>query len=264
MPDTFPPLSPKPLAVPAVSLKIITRTFGGKPLTILIGHEDFELIFIVNQVAEVCHIANPSAATAMTMEATGGYGFCQLREVLHSIEHPEQIGSWGLEHTQGDTWLASSAAVYRMLLRFDAPLEQFFYRWLIDDVLREVQEMPETIEPTDTYPDELAQLKATIRSLERRLNASIARERRLESVAETLDKNLTSTARELLSLRKGFPVIGSPLNTPTPLLDRVQSEFDDLSYAWRRSVLRDAIGIAGAKFDEHLYRSHLAHEKRRS
>lgn len=229
---------------------------------ILIGHEDFDLVFIVNQVAEVCHIDSPMAAIALTTEATGGFGFFQLREVLHAVENPEQIGSWGIEHIAGDTWLASTGAAYRMLLRYDSPLEDFFKRWLSDDVLQEMQETSGFIEPMDTYPDEMTQLRATVRSLERRLTASLTRERRLQSGVEMLDRKLTSTTRELLALRKGFPIIAPPVGIPTSLLDRAQSEFDDLSYAWRRSLRGDVSALIGAKLDERLYRLRLAHDEK--
>ncbi|PKM23596.1 MAG: hypothetical protein CVV09_19705 [Gammaproteobacteria bacterium HGW-Gammaproteobacteria-13] len=246
-------------------MKVITRTFGGKPLVILTGHEDFDLVFIVNQVAEVCHIDSPMAAIALTTEATGGFGFFQLREVLHAVENPERLGSWGVEHIAGDTWLASTGAAYRMLLRYDSPLEDFFKRWLIDDVLQEIQETPEALEPIDTYPDELTQLRATVRSLERRLTASLTRERRLQHGVEMLDRKLTSTTGELLALRKGFPIIATPESSSPSLLDRAQSEFDDLSYAWRRSLRGDVSALVGAQLDERLYRLRLAHdEKRRS
>ncbi|OEC42095.1 hypothetical protein A7D27_12410 [Pseudomonas sp. 1D4] len=250
-----PPITPSPSnSTPPRPLRVITRTFGGKPLAILIGHEDFDLAFIVNQVAEVCHIANPSAATVMTMEATSGVGFLQLREVLHAVENPEQIGSWGLERTTGDTWLASSVATYRMLLRFEAPHAQFFREWLNDEVLQELYDSPEAVEATDAYPDEISQLRATIRRLERRLNASEARERRLESAANALDKRLISTTRELLALRRGFPGFGAPADTTPSLLERMQAECDALSYGWRRRLHKDAVGMAGAEVEERLFR----------
>lgn len=230
---------------------------------VLTGHQDYELIFIVNQVAEALHIATPSAATFVTMELTGGEGFCQLQEVLHLIENQERIGSWGLEQSPGDTWLASSAATYRMLLHYAAPLEDIFHGWLVDDLLPEVQGSPAAISPTDAYPDELAQLRATIRSLERRLNASTARERRLENLAGALERNLIHTTRELLSIqRKTQPADHLP-SAPLTLLDRVQSEFDDLSYTWRRSVERDAAGMAAARLEDRLYRLRYASEKSR-
>lgn len=263
MSDILMPLSPCPLAVPAASLKFITRTFGGKPLTVLTGHEDFDLVFIVNQVAEIGHIASPSAARAMTMEATEGYGFLQLGEVLKLIQNPEQIGPWGLEQAKGDTWLASSAAAYRMLLRLDAPLGEFFKQWLIDCLLPEVREMADAIETTDVYPEEVDQLKAALRLLERRLNASTDRVRRLERMLQTCDRNLVKATMELISLRRGDARAGKPCNAPASFLERVQAEFNELSDRWWRYQRRDETELYRAERDERWYREYFASEKQK-
>lgn len=238
-------------------MQVILRTYGGKPLVILLGHEDFDLIFVVNQIAEIGHITNPSAATAMTMEVTGGHGFLQLREVLHLIENPEQVGSWGLEHTPGDTWLASSAASYRMLLRLDSPIEEFFQRWLIDTVLPEVHEMMQTgraVRQTDADLDECEQLRATVRKLERWLSREIAQAQSLERSLQIWDRKLVELAQENSALRKGVPGANHSSNTEDTFLSRVQAEFDDLSLKWRLALKKDEIALGRARIQERWLR----------
>lgn len=237
-------------------MQIIKRIFGGRQVAILIGHREFELMFVSSQIAEIAHIANPAAARALTMEATDGYGFLPLGEVLPGIVNPQAIDTWGVAPVVGETWLSSSAATYRMLLRTNSPWAGLFRTWHKDYALPEVREIPPdtwAIEATQTDLSEGEELRATIRLLERQLSSERRRSHDLEETLKETNASLMRALLEAASLRRGVPYASS-VAPPTDLLSRAQQEFDRQLPGWKSAWMREEVSILNAESDEQWFR----------
>lgn len=244
--------------------QFITRIFKGRQVSILIGHGEFEFMFVVGQIAECAHLSNPSAARSLAMEATGCYGFLQLKDLIDCVVNPQGLGDWGMEPKIDETWMASSAAIYQMLLRTDSSWAPIFRDWVTGYVIPEVREIDPTQmaeELRNTALNDREQMAATIQLLERQLSAATRHIHGLQKSLENTHALLIQATREAVSLRRGVPYAGKEPE-PESLLDRMQWELDQQARPWLSAQKRTEQSLIRVDMEERWWRSPSAVKKR--
>jgi len=245
-------------------MQFITSIFQGRQVSILIGHEEFEFMLVVRQIAECAHLANPSAARTLAMEATHCYGFMQLKELSADAAKPQGLGNWGMELMIGETWMASSAAIYQMLLRIESPLASIFRDWITGAVIpkvREIEPAQMAEELRNTELNDREQMAATIRLLERQLAEARRHADGLEKALKRESDLLIHACRENSSLRRGVPY-SERLPAPVSLLEHAQQEFDQQARAWLSHQMRTEQSLIRVDMEDRWWRSPTAQKRR--
>ena len=114
-------------------------------MDVLIGHPEHDLLFIATQVARVAGLKSPSAAVSQFKSAnvglTGLYQWGGILQVFRKAKGPYEV----IGHTppsnllQSNSWVATEAWVYKMLMRGKAPASEPFRKWVTEEVLPSIR-----------------------------------------------------------------------------------------------------------------------------
>jgi prophage antirepressor-like protein len=113
----------------------------GIELDVLVGHPEHDLLFVATQVARAAGLKNPSVSVAKHRVVQGpGERSLQWGDVVlaytESVDHKGSIpGIPSSRILQMNSWVATEAWVYSMLLKGHAPQSEPFRRWVTEEVL---------------------------------------------------------------------------------------------------------------------------------
>lgn len=152
----------------------------GIELDVLVGHPEYELLFVATQVARAAGLKNPSSRVTQHRIANSAMpGLIQWRHVeqgyRETIDPKNPIeGHPGSYVVQANSWVASESWVYKMLLAGHAPASEPFRRWVTEEVLPTIRKTGSYSAESSTNPiamgimdefkalrGELAELKGT-------------------------------------------------------------------------------------------------------
>lgn len=147
-------------------MKFEKRNFMGIELDVLVGHPEYDLLFVATQVARAAGLKDPHSASHAV--ATLGLG---IR--VESIGNIPRDG----HRVKSNSWLFTEGAVYRMLMRGSTDKAKEFQDWIADEVAPSIRKTGSYNAADSQNPialaimDELKSLRGEIVSLRQELQA---------------------------------------------------------------------------------------------
>lgn len=188
------------------------RNFMGIELDVLVGHPEYDLLFVATQVARAAGLSNPSHR-AHLQALKVGHGLAIPVEYLKELETLKKPK--GIQKT---SWLFTESAVYQMLLRDHAPASEPFRKWVTEEVLPSIRKTGKYNAEESTNPiaqsimDRLMSLKGIILKQGETLEAL-----RQELSAKTFSLEAPAVAAEpIRSLRHKKEIFFTPVGTVEP------------------------------------------------
>lgn len=115
----------------------------GIELDVLVGHPEYDLLFVATQVANASGLKDGKNSTRnyiRTSRLNGHEVAVQLRDIVDKVEGGSTLTPAeclaALPYPRWrDTWLMGEENVYRMLLKGTAPQSEPFRKWVTEEVL---------------------------------------------------------------------------------------------------------------------------------
>jgi len=134
------------------SIKTIKLNFAGTELDAIVGHPDYELLFVAQQVNVAAGLAPRVVGLYLSQGRAEGIRFSDLRnKLLCKADLRESNG----RRLRDSTWLISESEVYRVLLRGHAPQSEPFRKWVTEEVLPSIRKTGQYDISKSTSPEGL-------------------------------------------------------------------------------------------------------------
>lgn len=153
-------------------MKFEKRNFMGIELDVLVGHPEFELLFVATQVARAVGLKAPSVSVAKARERLG------IGRQLHEaadLNVNQRLVLPSLRAKNGtlrrDAVMLTESECYRMLMRGHAPQSEPFRQWVTEEVLPAIRKTGSYNAKESTNPiavgvmDELKTLRLEVSKL---------------------------------------------------------------------------------------------------
>lgn len=118
-------------------MKVSQLNFCGTKLAVIIGHPDFELLFVASQVAAAAGLEG--TAPTNTLKAGNANG-CRIKDLKRlDINLTSSLKDSKGRKLSPLAWLFDEPTVYKMLLRGHAPQSESFRKWVTEEVLTSIR-----------------------------------------------------------------------------------------------------------------------------
>ena len=206
-------------------MKFEKRNFMGIELDVLVGHPEHDLLFLATQVMKAAGLRDPKGVIyveAKKAEPTGH--MVRVGKVATLVVNLATYEFTSRMPRLYDTWLATEANVYKMLLRGHSPQSEPFRKWVTEEVLPTIRKTGKYDAEQSTNPiavglmDELKALRGEVgelKALIQGLNLTMAAEPP-KSPYEGVTKGTVWYHKDLQAIRKA----GETLRMSATVVDR--------------------------------------------
>lgn len=153
-----------------MAIKFVKQNFMGIELDVLLGHPEHDLLFVASQVMNAAGLTDGKRNVQRHKKALeqSGHAF-QMRSlkvaVCATLPDTLRVPRWA------DTWVFTEEAVYKVLIRSNAPKTEPFRKWVTEEVLPSIRKTGTyNIHESETkeaqqFAGEFAQLHSAISEL---------------------------------------------------------------------------------------------------